>query len=280
MRQEKSTLEPLFLRLAKFRPVRVAIGVKNPTASILHYLKKAYEFCTPVLVGATAEGFECFTADRPHDLLFELLKESRVEAIIRGQVSAEPFRAAFAAFYQGRVDPGAAFVAVTEDAKGRVLLLSPVTNPRGWDVADKIPLVEASADVLTRLGLPVKVAVLSYCRQENFDEAPVVMRQSHLDADALVEHFTDRLDIRNYGIDFDIALAENANVIIEPNGGTGNQVLRSLAFLDALRVYGVPILNADRTIVESMRNSDDFSDHLLLAAALENLRSARSAPCP
>jgi predicted methyltransferase MtxX (methanogen marker protein 4) len=87
----------------------------------------------------------------------------------------------------------------------------------------------------------------------------------------LIDLFKGKYDIKNYGIDFEIALAENCNIIIEPNGGTGNQVVRSLVFLGALRNYGVPILNADRVVIESMRNSEDFSDHLLLAAALANI---------
>ena len=108
--------------------------------------------------------------------------------------------------------------------------------------------------------------------QEQIVAKTKAIKKTFLEANELVDLFKDKYDIKNYGIDFEIALAQGCTVIIEPNGGTGNQVVRSLVFLDAIRNYGGPILNADRVIIESMRNSDDFSDHFLLAAALGNLK--------
>lgn len=270
MLQKKTTLEPILLKAAQLRRVRVGLGITRPTDKIIAYLERTKQFCDPVLVGREVPGFASISSAQPHETLFNLLQENQVEAIIRGQVSSDPFRAAFDAFYEGRIDPGDAFVSVLEDAEGRVLLLSPVTNFRGWNKEDKTLLIDASAGLLAKLGLPAKIGILCFMREESLAHSPDFLNQTFFAANELVDHYKGQYEIKNYGIDFDVALAENCNIIIEENGGTGNQVLRSLVFLDAIRNYGVPILNADRVILESMRASEDFSDHLLLAAALVN----------
>lgn len=273
MHQKKTTLEPILLKLAQLHRRRVGIGITRPTDKIIAYLEKTKQFCDPVLVGRQVPGFESIVADQPHEKLFTLLKENTVEAIIRGQVSCAPFRAEFARFYEGKVDPGDAFVSVLEDIQGRVILLSPVTNVRGWNREDKILLINASAGLLAKLGLPIKIGILCFSREEELSEGNWdFLNKTFFEANELVSLYKEKYEIKNYGIDFDIALAENCNIIIEQNGGTGNQVVRSLVFLEAIRNYGVPILNADRVIIESMRASEDFSDHLLLAAALVNTK--------
>lgn len=272
MHQKKTTLEPLLLKFAQLRRIRVGLGITRPTDKIIAYLERTKQFCDPVLVGREVSGFESIVSDQPHETLFNLLKENQVGAIIRGQVSSVPFRATFDSFYEGKINPGDALVSVLEDAEGRVFLLSPVTNPRGWNNNDKISLINASVRLLAKLGMPVKIGILCFSREEELAHNEDFLRETFFAANELVDFFKDKYAIKNYGIDFDIALAENCTIIIEPNGGTGNQVIRSLVFLDAIRNYGVPILNADRVIIESMRNSDDFSDHLLLAAALGNTK--------
>jgi len=145
-----------------------------------------------------------------------------------------------------------------------------VTNGRGWNNEDKILLINASVGLLAKLGIPVKIGILNYSRDEELAHGKEFLNKTFFEANELIDLFKEKYAIKNYGIDFDVALAENCNIIIEQNGGTGNQVIRSLVFLQAIRNYGVPILNADRVIIESMRASEDFSDHLLLAAALVN----------
>lgn len=269
--RKKTTLEPLFLKYAQRRRIRVGLGLTRPTDRIIAYLEKTKQFCDPVLVGQEVPGFASIAADQPHETLFNLLKENQVGAIIRGQVSSAPFRAVFDSFYEGRINPGDALVSILEDAQGRVILLSPVTNGRGWNKEDKILLINASAGLLAKLGLPVKIGILCFSREEELLHGVDFLNKTYYEANELVDLYKEQYEIKNYGIDFDIALAENCNIIIEQNGGTGNQVVRSLVFLDAVRNYGVPILNADRVIIESMRASEDFSDHLLLAAALVNI---------
>lgn len=268
--QKKTTLEPVLLKFAQLRRIRVGLGIIRPTEKIIAHLEKTTQFCAPVLVGREVPGFESIVSDQPHETLFNLLKENKVQAIIRGQVSSGPFRESFISFYEGKVDPGDAFVSVLEDSEGRIILLSPVTNNRGWNNEDKILLINASAGLLAKLGIPVKIGILCFSREEEVSHGKDFLNKTFFEANELVNLFKEKYEIKNYGIDFDIALAENCNIIIEQNGGTGNQVLRSLVYLGAIRNYGVPILNADRVIIESMRASEDFSDHLLLAAALTN----------
>jgi predicted methyltransferase MtxX (methanogen marker protein 4) len=272
MNQKKTTLEPVLVKLAQLRRIRVGLGLTRPTDKIIAYLERTKKFCDPVLVGRKVPGFESIVTDQPHETLFKLLKENKLGAIIRGQVSSVPFRNCFNSFYEGKVDPGDAFVCVLEDSEGRVILLSPVTNGRGWNNEDKILLINASAGLLAKLGLPIKIGVLNYSREEELAHGKDFLNKTFYEANELIDLFKQKYEIKNYGIDFEIALAEGCNIIIEPNGGTGNQVVRSLVFLDALRNYGVLILNADRVIIESMRHSEDFYDHFLLAAALVNAK--------
>ncbi|MBF0528134.1 MAG: hypothetical protein HQK55_02445 [Deltaproteobacteria bacterium] len=60
--------------------------------------------------------------------------------------------------------------------------------------------------------------------------------------------------------------------MIEPNGPTGNQVVRTLYFLDVVRFYGAPYMKSIWTVVETFKHSRDFPKVMMLAAAFDLFR--------
>jgi predicted methyltransferase MtxX (methanogen marker protein 4) len=60
-----------------------------------------------------------------------------------------------------------------------------------------------------------------------------------------------------------------------PDGVTGNLIFRSLHFLGARRAFGAPVVNIDQPFVDTSRAKTDFSDPVLLAAGLAEVRGLR-----
>ena len=61
---------------------------------------------------------------------------------------------------------------------------------------------------------------------------------------------------------------ESCGLIIAPDGISGNLIFRTLTFLGAGHGHGAPVLNISRIFVDSSRASPDYTNALMLAAAL------------
>jgi predicted methyltransferase MtxX (methanogen marker protein 4) len=129
------------------------------------------------------------------------------------------------------------------------------------------------------VGLPVSIGVMTQCRQGDLPYvAGTPLEESYRVAEQVVARYADRYTIKNYEADFEQAYEGGITILIEPNGTTGNQVIRTLYFLGVVRFFGAPYMDAKHVVVETFRSSADFPDVLMLAAALSNCRDEGVAP--
>lgn len=61
---------------------------------------------------------------------------------------------------------------------------------------------------------------------------------------------------------------DEADLIIAPDGVTGNLIFRTMHFLGGARALGAPILNIDKIFVDTSREKTDYTDAICLAARL------------
>jgi len=273
------SLAALLNNLAQRQHRRIGIGVQAPTDAMIEGFRQARAFCTPVLYGTACPEFDCFSSARPEELLISDLGRGRIDGAVRGQIHALPFRTELSRRYGPSFRPTEQQIAVLEFPGGRPMVMAPANNPVAGDMEERAALIEASAAFCARLGLPVRIGLLARCRPDDVsawsEDTEEIRRINacHYETEMLVGRYRDRFAIRNYGIDFEKAYEDGVTVLIEPNGTVGNQVIRTLYFLNVIRFYGAPLMNAGDVVLESFKNSGELADVMLLAAAMANARS-------
>ena len=63
-----------------------------------------------------------------------------------------------------------------------------------------------------------------------------------------------------------------ADILIAPEGITGNIIFRTLHFIGGTAALGAPIANADKVFVDTSRVKTDYRDSIALAMLLTEVR--------
>lgn len=256
--------------ICKQKKNRVGIGITKPTPELVKYIKKISGLVDVVVFGANVEGLERVTTSDIEMDMTHALKDGKIGGIVRGQADAFKMKESMSKVF-GYAKDQIIHPAIVQDLKGKLFVLCPVSNPQGWTVEQKVKLIDESLALMKMFDIPVKMGVLTSVRPGSLG------RNSFLDdtykqADEITALYSKRFEIKNYNIEIETAMRDNCTLIIEPNGATGNQVLRVLMFLAGMKVW-VPMAGINETVVEIFRTSDDFSQHILFCSALINLKS-------
>jgi predicted methyltransferase MtxX (methanogen marker protein 4) len=264
-------LSAILLGKALLKKNKIGIGLTKPTEEHILGLHKAAEFCYPVVYGTEIKGFESVVIGNPEMTLFDDLEAGSISAAIRGQISADPFRERFNKHHDKQNNPIEEMITVLEFSNNRPMLISPVSNATEGKISEREKLIEASVRLCKSISLPVKIGLLSCCRRENLiDLVGTHREQFYFDTEHLVNKYNDRFDIENYEIDFEKAYQDGVTILIEPNGTTGNQLIRTLYFLNVIRFFGAPYMNSSHIVLETFKNGKDYLDVMLLASAMAN----------
>ena len=142
----------------------------------------------------------------------------------------------------------------------------------GWSVDDRIDMAMRSEALMKKLGCEnVRIAVMSGGRDEDLGRLDVV-DESITDAIEIVK----RLNKKGYdAYDAQILLedaVEEADLIIAPNGITGNLIFRTMHFLGNAPAFGAPLINSDKVFVDTSRVKTDFTDCIILAMKLVGMK--------
>jgi putative methanogen marker protein 4 len=163
--------------------------------------------------------------------------------------------------------------AILEDCGGRQFLLTPVGIDEGMDRRSRLELVEKSIDYFSALGWIGKIGVLSKGREEDWERSSEV-EASLRDGDWLVETLKrqDR-NVEHYSILIEDAVSQS-DLVLAPDGISGNLIFRSMHFLGGGKAYGAPVVNMSSVFVDTSRAKCDFSDSVSLAAGLFQMKKA------
>lgn len=154
-----------------------------------------------------------------------------------------------------------------EPKGGKLFCMAPVGIDEGWTFEQKYDTVTKCLPLLKKIGLGRRVAVMSGGRSDDKGRNEIVDRTID-DCLALVEK------LRGEGIDaYDgQILIENiigdADLVIAPEGISGNLIFRTLHFIAGAAALGAPIINTDKIFVDTSRSKTDYRDSVLLAMKL------------
>ncbi len=202
------------------------------------------------------------------ELLVESLHDGKIDAAVRGDLDSNvSMRTVKRVFGVDRV----LRVALLQPPHGPLFFLAPVGVDEGWTVEEKLELIELTSRLLKSLGVRPKVGIMSGGRNTDKGRSPIVDKTIS-DAEEVARlAMAEGFEAMNAEILIEDA-AKNCNVIIAPDGISGNIIFRTLHFLGEGKSSGAPILNINKIFVDTSRAKSDYLDSIALACALASTR--------
>jgi putative methanogen marker protein 4 len=251
---------------AKARRARIGIGVWKADAELIASLQSATKYADLLVVGdpACASTLDYVACTEPWKELVRLLAEGEIDGAVRGNLPAGRTMRALAEQFGVRVRRLALL-----EVSGWAFLLGPVGIDEGETAKDRLELLLGGAGFLQGMGVEAKAAVLSGGRMEDRGRSERVDR-SLLEGELIAAQAKESgLQAEHKGI-----LIENCrgdDIVIAPEGVSGNLIFRTLLLLCGAQSYGAPVL-MDRVFVDSSRSRGGFDGPVMLASSMVAMR--------
>ncbi|NLI74336.1 MAG: methanogenesis marker protein Mmp4/MtxX [Euryarchaeota archaeon] len=199
--------------------------------------------------------------------LAEDLLNERIDAAVRGDLDSNHAMGAIRKTFQVTKVLRAAFM---QPCEGRMFLLAPVGIDEGWTIAEKVEIARLSTRLMRRLDIEPEIGFMSGGRASDKGRMAEIDRSIEA-AEAATEIATSE-GIR--ARDFQVLIENAANecdVIIAPDGISGNLIFRTLHFLGGAVALGAPVLNIDSVYIDTSRAKTSYGDSIALASALASM---------
>ncbi len=201
--------------------------------------------------------------DDPESLVDDLLS-GRIDAAVRGNMSSS---VVLPILKRKLGLDELERVVILEPEGGRLFCMAPVGIDEGWTKDQKMDIVRKSMPLLKALGLGNRVAIMSGGREDDLGRNDSVDR-TIMDAREIVPALRDE----GYdAYDAEILLEDivkEADLVIAPDGISGNIIFRALHFIGGSKALGAPVINMDRVFVDTSRAKTDYIDCIALAMKL------------
>ncbi len=162
-------------------------------------------------------------------------------------------------------------VVFMEPLSGKMFLMAPVGIDEGWSEDQRYELAKRSADLAKAVGLGTRIAVMSGGRCEDYGRCKAVDHSIEA-ARSIAKRLTEEgYEAYHSQILIEDAVRE-ADILIAPEGITGNIIFRTLHFIGGAKACGAPVVNSDKVFIDTSRVKTDYRDSLALAMLLTELR--------
>jgi putative methanogen marker protein 4 len=251
---------------ARSRRARIGIGVWNANAELIASLQSATEYADLLIVGEP--GCDCpydfIPAKEPWKELVRLLAEGEIEGAVRGNLPAGRTMRALAEQFDIRVRRLALL-----ELSGWAFLLGPVGIDEGETAADRLELLLGGAKFLQGMGLAAQATVLSGGRMEDRGRCERV--DQSLEEGELIAARAQEAGVAASHKGILIERCRGDDIVIAPEGVSGNLVFRTLLLLCGANSYGAPVL-MDKIFIDSSRARGSFDGPVMLASAMAGMR--------
>jgi putative methanogen marker protein 4 len=272
------------LKIAKSSKSTVAIGLgveeKSPQKTIQAAETVAQKgIAKTIIVGnleqaqkdyLKKEKIQFQSSKNPEETLLKMLASNEVDSVVRGSLPATDFLKQAKAQLNVK---NLRRIALLESANGNQFFFAPVGIDEGKTVEEKINFVSDGVNLLQNLGIPPKVAILSGGRAGDIGRDPVV-DQTISDAEEAVKIIREKnvtQNVQNYQILIEDAEKDKANLILAPDGISGNLIYRTLVHLGKGASYGALYTNLPKTIIDTSRVGPikEYVGAIIFASALK-----------
>ncbi len=214
------------------------------------------------------EGHDIVIYDDPSEMA-EDLASGKIDAAVRGDMSSS----VLLPILKSKIGLASLERAVFMEPPGRkMFILAPVGIDEGWTERQKYDLAVRSVALAKRVGMGSKIAIMSGGRCEDVGRCKVVDKSIESARKIAKKLCAEGYDAYHSQILIENAV-EEADIIIAPEGITGNIIFRSLHFIGGVMALGAPVINSDKVFVDTSRAKTDYRDSLALAMMLTEERS-------
>ncbi|NIP34635.1 MAG: phosphotransacetylase [Thermoplasmata archaeon] len=246
----------------------------SETARVRVAIGSAQEGDAADLTAARAEesGLGPVSVLREASSLAEALSEGRVDAAVRGTL---PSNEAMQALRDASGAGSTLRVALMGLLDGNAFLLTPVGIDEGRDMAERWTLLKGAARLAVSLGQEPNVAVMSMGRPEDARRGEEIAL-SHRECESLRSAAeAEGIIATCTGIQLERAVKDH-NVVLAPDGVTGNLVFRALHLVAGHESWGAVAMGVlPLVFVDTSREKTDYLGALHLARALASMGQAR-----
>ncbi|MBD3188332.1 methyltransferase [Candidatus Bathyarchaeota archaeon] len=219
------------------------------------------------------DSVEFVQSSRPAETCIRDYKEGRLQMLIRGQLPSSEFL--FALRSNLHVDDFHRLALLSTNS-GKDFFLAPVGIDEARDLPSRKQLVLRAAHMLDLQGIKPRICILSGGRLGDMKRDPVVER-SISESISLVnelEGLLPGIQVYHGEILIESAIKENANVIIAPDGISGNLIYRTLIHLGNGASHGAIYMHESlpRPLLDTSRVGpcEEYAGAILLGASLMN----------
>ena len=229
--------------------VKVGIGCNGTSAKVRDSVKGI-------------EGYATVYTD-PERLVDDLIS-GKIDAAVRGDMSSS----VLLPILKRKMNvPDLERIVLLEPVGGKLVIAAPVGIDEGWTVEQKHNLAVKSIELMKRIGMGTRIAVMSGGRKDDIGRHPTVDGTIR---DAL--ELVDRLNAEGYDAYHAEILIEDAvkdaDLIIAPDGISGNLIFRTMHLIGGALALGAPIINIDKVFIDTSRAKKDYKDSIALAMRL------------
>ncbi|MHA1763041.1 MAG: methanogenesis marker protein Mmp4/MtxX, partial [Promethearchaeota archaeon] len=163
-------------------------------------------------------------------------------------------------------------LALLETHKGYQFFYGPVGIDECHDFDSKIQFIEAALDLMRKLNIVPKISILSGGREDDIGRIETVDK-SICEALKIMDYFRERmptLSLTHDHILIENAIKNKANLIIAPEGISGNLIYRTLVHLGGGKAHGAIYMELNKQIIDTSRvgHASEIEGALLMASAL------------
>ncbi len=213
---------------------------------------------------AQKEGFADLEIFDDAQRLVAALKNGNIEAAVRGTLEAKTVLDALKSKFGVEKILRIAFL-MMEDV--RLVLLAPVGIDEGDSIEEKLELITRGCELLGKFNVEPKVGVLSGGRLEDFGRG-LKIDETLTQGEELTRLALEKgIRTEHFGILLENALKES-NIVISPDGISGNLIFRALHFFGGVKGMGAPVVNIHKVFVDTSRAKKDYLNSISLASAL------------
>jgi len=283
------TLIEAFKSIAKLKNANIGIGLAESEEHDIKVLQASLKFLktfnsTIFLFGnekaitsiennkdykKSTKGIELVKSKTPENEIFNFLNNNIIHAIVRGNFSSSNFLKNVKELFNVKVINR---LALLETYDGFQFFYGPVGIDECNNIDSKIDFVNKAIKQFESLNIEPKISILSGGRLGDIGRDAIVDKTINI-AEEVVEYL--RRENPNLRINHDEILIENAiynksNLIIAPDGISGNLIYRTLVHLGGGKAYGAIYMDLDQVIIDTSRvgNLNEVLGALILALAL------------
>ncbi|OPY31017.1 MAG: hypothetical protein A4E32_01999 [Methanomassiliicoccales archaeon PtaU1.Bin124] len=196
--------------------------------------------------------------------LVEDLRDGKVDAAVRGDLDSKEAMAAIKSVFGLKKIMR---MALLQPRGEGIFFLAPVGVDEGETVAEKIELARRGAAFISRMGVEVRIGVMSGGRNTDRGRSKIVDKTIDEADEMVLKLKEDGLDAEDVQILIEDAV-KNKTIVIAPDGISGNLIFRCIHLVDGGRSMGAPVLNLDKVFIDTSRAKGSYVDSIALASAL------------